>query len=131
MTDPEITDHRKATRLGRRFAVISITISVLVVLGALGNLYHVQQQYQQCTADFLAYDSMARSARADASADADRAQQAAFGAAAKLIDPTANPTAKDIDIARGLFQASSDIAAAYDKAVESYPYQDFEKECLS
>lgn len=136
MTDPvnaETADHRKATRFGRRFAVAATTTAALVVLGALGGLYHVQEEYQNCTARFLAHDSLARSARADASYEADRAQQKAFAAAAKLIDPEVSKTITEQDIltARDAFKESSTVANKYTAAVKAYPYQNFKEECLS
>jgi hypothetical protein len=127
----ELKGHRQANRFGWQTGRILMAVSVVVMLVALCLLFVQQAAYKQCTADFLAYDSQARSARADASAKADLALQAAFGAAAKIIDPAATPTEKDLQDARDLFAASSNVSADYDAAVAKYPYQNFQEECLS
>lgn len=134
MTDKtELAQHRQANGFGRHIARGLLILSNVVMFVALSILFYQQNAYQECQARFDAYDSMARSQRADASYAADKAQQKAFGAAAKLIDPESRATITPQDVldARDAFRESSTIADRYDDAVKKYPYKNFKKECLS
>ncbi len=134
MTEPaadEITQHRRATRFGFEVGRWLMVTAVLVMFASLGILFHAQESYQRCVADFQDSESQARIARTAASAENTRALTDAFLQASKVIDPAKTPTMQQVVDLQTALEDVPAKQAAYEKSIAKYPYQDFSKVCPS
>lgn len=131
MTDTELTQHRKATKFGRKIGLVLMVGAVSMMFIALGILFHQQEAYQKCVANFQDSESQARIARTAASAENTKALTSAFVAAAAFIDPSNTPTMQQqSDLRKALIEVPA-AQERYDLAIDKYPYQKFDRVCPS
>lgn len=126
---PTPRDHRLKGR-PRRLIWNAVVFGVVLCILGVGNLYRVQGNYQDCVADYLAYDSKARDARSEASGDTTQALVDAFLAAQRVArNDGRQPSQVEINDFIAKIAAVPRTAETYDTKVAKYPYRDFKKVC--
>jgi hypothetical protein len=115
----EIVQHRRSNRFGRRIGLALMVGAVVTMLVALIMLFKVQEDFKKCSAQYLADDSAARTARSEASASTINSLVDAFAAVSANFEGADPKLEAD---ARNAITAVPVDAAKYNASIEKFPY---------
>lgn len=116
------TKHRSRAHV-RSLLWTGCLLAIAACVFALGNLYHVQGEYQRCVANYLAADSAAKNVRTDASANTIQALVLQSLTLSKALDPTKQPPdEKTVEAALEAIAAVPAVSEKYNASIDDFPY---------